>query len=110
MTHTSTPVTEGTVWIAPAGTAPDEAGAWTLLGFAEDMTLEAAGPDTPLLSTRSEVTFTLSSLYWPRDSTARVIEDHARRERIAAAFAEALTAAYVPPCPAPFPTRRYLER
>ncbi|MER6232583.1 hypothetical protein ACFUC2_05305 [[Kitasatospora] papulosa] len=32
--------TDGRVWIAPVGTAPDDAGAWVHLGYTRDMTSE----------------------------------------------------------------------
>lgn len=34
------PVINGSVWIAPAGTAPDDAGAWTHIGYTNKVVLE----------------------------------------------------------------------
>ncbi|PRH78860.1 hypothetical protein C6N75_12705 [Streptomyces solincola] len=106
-----------TVWIAPVGTSPDDAGAWTHVGYASDVTFEADEDLDVVLPegwpVQHTTTFTvplrvIRHLVPPAslqcEWTIRAIQEHAQRERITAALAEALASALLP-CPAPFPDR-----
>lgn len=111
------PVSSGSVWIAPAGTDPDDAGAWTHVGYASDVTFEAdddlddflpEGWPVQLTTTITAPLRLIRHLVPPAslqcEWTIRAIEEHAQRERITAALTEALASAPLP-CPAPFPAR-----
>ncbi|MFD9248381.1 hypothetical protein [Streptomyces bottropensis] len=103
------------VWIAPVGADPNDAGAWTHVGYTDDATFETDDGPQPFLPDgwppKATATITvpvrlIRYLLPPTHTvcgwTLRAIEEHARQTRISAVLAEALASPRLP-CPLPFP-------
>ncbi|MET9528118.1 hypothetical protein [Streptomyces coeruleorubidus] len=116
------PATDTSVWLAPVGTDPADAGAWTHIGYVSDMTFETDDDSGHYLPddwpARATTTITvplrvirhlLRPTHLVCEWTLRGIEEHAQRSRITAALAEALASPRLP-CPLPFPARRAAGR
>lgn len=97
--------TDSSVWIAPAGTALDDAGAWTHIGYTRELTLAAEEDPFTMPLPLGRI---LPPIHLQCERTVHVIEGHAQRKRIAAVLTKALPSARLP-CPVPFPTSAVLR-
>ncbi|MBV1940766.1 hypothetical protein KUF83_29985 [Streptomyces sp. BV286] len=109
-------ITDATVYIAPVGTDPTDAGAWMSVGFADDVQFEESceldAPEHWFTTPRSvsitvplrAIRHVLPPLSVACEHTLSAIQQHARRTRVARALAAA-RAAGVLPCPLPFSGR-----